>query len=44
MAAENINRGTMDFYKKVEMFGVRGPGSHPKTLLILIKHGMGIVI
>ena len=34
----------MDFYKKVEIFEVRGPGSHPKPLSILIKLGMCIAI
>ena len=32
----------MDFYKKVEIFDVRGPGSHAKPLLILINLGIGI--
>ena len=34
----------MDFYKKVEIFEVRGPGSHPKSISILIKLGMYIAI
>ena len=29
----------MGFYKKVEIFDVRGPGSDPKPLSILIKFG-----
>ena len=29
----------MGFYEKVEIFDVRGPGSHPKPLSILIKIG-----
>ena len=40
----NINRFTMDFYKKVKIFKVRGPGSHPKPFSILIKLGMCIAI
>ena len=39
-----MHRGTMDFYKKVDVFEVRGPGSHLKTLSILIKLGMYIAI
>ena len=35
---------TMDFYKKVEIFEVRVPGSHPKPLSILIKLGICIAI
>ena len=38
----NIHRCTMDFYKKVDIFDVWGPGSHPKHLLIQIKFGMCI--
>ena len=34
----------MDFYKKVEIFDVRGPDSHPKPLSILIKLGICIAI
>ena len=40
----NIHRCTMDFYKKIEIFEVRGPDSHPKPLSILIKFGMCIAI
>ena len=40
----NIHRCTMDFYKKVEILEVRGPGRHPKPLSILIKLGMCIAI
>ena len=40
----NIHRCTMEFYKKVEMFVVRGPGSNPKPFSILIKLGMCIAI
>ena len=35
---------TMDFYKKVKIFKVRGPGSHSKPLAILINLGMCIAI
>ena len=40
----NIHRCTMDFYKKVEIFEVGGPDSHPKPLSIQIKRGMCIAI
>ena len=40
----NIHRCTMDFYKKVEIFEVRGPGSHTKPLSILTKLGMFIAM
>ena len=39
-----MHRCTMDFYKKVEIFEVGGPGSHPKALSILINLGMCIAI
>ena len=40
----HVARCTMDFYKKVESFEVRDPGSHPKPLSILIKLGMCVAI
>ena len=40
----NIHRCTMDFYNIVDISEVRGPGSHPKPLSIIIKLGICIDI